>query len=263
MHTLFVCILVVQDVLRVTDLQERIPCMLIIAEPVTGSTDDRSTLMTCDFWQLALIVCGSATPWSLCPVERSGWTQNLGVFRQWLDAVQPSGGGPIPQPLLAGKQLYPDTHSVVRHYFGPSNCVCIQVVTDVSYSLRFVHGSWSAMTYSSVRAEALAEAVYLLQCPELSGTPDSPKKVANGHAVVCVASEPSRISVPWPFPADCKIAAGQASYTELCQVPDQSLRQSAFRILHQKSWKCVACLESTSAGRTAEQEASLCVLCRL
>ena len=51
--------------------------------------------------QLALVVCGSPTPWSPCPLERCGWTQDLPQFRQWLDAIAPSGGG-LMQPLLAG-----------------------------------------------------------------------------------------------------------------------------------------------------------------
>lgn len=51
--------------------------------------------------QLALVVCGSPSPWSPCPLERCGWTQDLPQFRQWLDALVPQGGG-LMQPLLAG-----------------------------------------------------------------------------------------------------------------------------------------------------------------
>jgi hypothetical protein len=37
------------------------------------------------------------------PLERCGWTQDLAIFKQWLDSINPSGGGPFFQPVLAGE----------------------------------------------------------------------------------------------------------------------------------------------------------------
>lgn len=79
-------------------------------------------------------------------------------------------------------------------------------------------------------AEALAEAVYLLQtAARFSGTQriDSQQRPTHNRVVVCVASEPSRIYVPWPFPADCKVMAGMASHLEICQV----IPMSSYRCL--------------------------------
>ncbi|BDA42222.1 probable mediator of RNA polymerase II transcription subunit 25 at N-terminal half [Coccomyxa sp. Obi] len=138
-------------------------------DPILRDLESRGHSATEPHFELALIVCGSATPWSQCPLERSGWTQNLSVFRQWLDAFQPLGGGLVPQPLVA---------------------------------------------------EAVADAVYMLQSAEKCSRmlhPEMAQKAAQNRVVLCVVSEPSRLSVPWPYPADCRTVAGKASHAELCQ----------------------------------------------
>jgi hypothetical protein len=64
-------------------------------------------------------------------------------------------------------------------------------------------------------AEAIAEAVYLLECPSAL---TSDLKTIQGQVMACLVSEPCRRSVPWPYAADCHITPGQASHAELCQV---------------------------------------------
>lgn len=64
-------------------------------------------------------------------------------------------------------------------------------------------------------AEALVEAAYLYQCPSAL-VPDG--RSASCHCLALVASEPSKIPVPWPIPEDCHSAPGLAGYTELCMV---------------------------------------------
>ncbi|CAL8468088.1 g7627 [Coccomyxa elongata] len=138
-------------------------------EPILRDLESRAHNAAEPHFELALIVCGSATPWSQCPLERSGWTHNVSVFRQWLDAFQPLGGGLVPQPLVA---------------------------------------------------EAVADAVYMLQSAEKCSrmlNPDMAQKPAQNRVVLCVVSEPSRISVPWPYPADCRTVPGKANHAELCQ----------------------------------------------
>ncbi|CAK0770014.1 hypothetical protein CVIRNUC_003725 [Coccomyxa viridis] len=61
--------------------------------------------------------------------------------------------------------------------------------------------------------EALAEAAYLFECPSTL-TADSSSIAC--HCLAIVASEPSKIPVPWPVPEDCHFASGLAGYTELC-----------------------------------------------
>lgn len=70
-------------------------------------------------------------------------------------------------------------------------------------------------------AEAVADAVYMVQSAEKCFRmlhPEVAQKPAQNRVVLCLVSEPSRISVPWPYPADCKTVAGKASHAELCQV---------------------------------------------
>ncbi|KAK9822505.1 hypothetical protein WJX81_006973 [Elliptochloris bilobata] len=43
--------------------------------------------------ELALVCFGAATPFSACPLDRAGWTSDVALFRRWLDAVAPAGGG--------------------------------------------------------------------------------------------------------------------------------------------------------------------------
>ena len=144
-------------------------------------------------------MCGSPAPWSACPLERCGWTQDLPQFRQWLDALTPAGGGPM-QPLLAGALLTVPQACVVAH--GPEHACC------------------STMNPYSA-AEALAEAIYLFQCPSALG---SSLGDVQGHCMVLLASEPCRIMVPWPYPDQCSADAPcQASWAELAQVPFQPL----------------------------------------
>lgn len=51
--------------------------------------------------ELALVCYGAATPFSACPLDRGGWTSDAALFRQWLDAVMPAGGG-RQQTVLTG-----------------------------------------------------------------------------------------------------------------------------------------------------------------
>ena len=64
-------------------------------------------------------------------------------------------------------------------------------------------------------AEALAEVVYLFQCPSaLSASMED----VEGHCFVLVASEPCRTLVPWPYPEECTPdASSQAGWAELAQ----------------------------------------------
>ena len=63
--------------------------------------------------------------------------------------------------------------------------------------------------------EALAEAAYLFECPS---TLTADLSSVACHCLAIVASEPSKIPVPWPVPEDCHFAPGLAGYTELCMV---------------------------------------------
>lgn len=100
----------------------------------------------CDV-QLALIVCGSATPWSQCPLERSGWTHNVSVFRQWLDAFQPLGGGLVPQPLVAGKCALQVSFQLRLCSLGS----CASCVT-------FLNAAWE------VTGDLLPQRLWLMRC---------------------------------------------------------------------------------------------------
>ena len=51
--------------------------------------------------ELALVCFGAATPFSACPLDRAGWTSEVPLFRRWLDAVVPAGGG-RQQTVLTG-----------------------------------------------------------------------------------------------------------------------------------------------------------------
>ncbi|KAK9816772.1 hypothetical protein WJX72_004928 [[Myrmecia] bisecta] len=61
----------------------------------------------------------------------------------------------------------------------------------------------------SAMAEAVAEAVFLFSRPSELGEPAS----LQNQCVLLMAGEPTRLSIPWPFPADCK--DGMASYVDL------------------------------------------------
>ena len=63
--------------------------------------------------------------------------------------------------------------------------------------------------------EALAEVVYLFQCPSaLSANLED----VEGHCFVLVASEPCRTLIPWPYPEECTPDAPcQAGWAELSQ----------------------------------------------
>lgn len=54
--------------------------------------------------ELALVCYGAAAPFSACPLDRGGWTSDVTLFRQWLDAVAPAGGG-RQQTVLTGAHL--------------------------------------------------------------------------------------------------------------------------------------------------------------
>ena len=71
-----------------------------------------------------------------------------------------------------------------------------------------------------VHAEALAEAIYLFQCPTaLSGGLGD----VGGHCLVLLASEPCRTLIPWPYPDQCSADAPcQASWSELALVRTSS-----------------------------------------
>lgn len=77
-----------------------------------------------------------------------------------------------------------------------------------------------------VSAEALAEAVYLLECPSALS---SDTKAIQGHVLVCLVSEPCRRSVPWPYEADCGVSVGLASHSELSQVTLPYALQDSFQ----------------------------------
>ena len=51
--------------------------------------------------ELALVCFGAAVPFSACPLDRAGWTTDAALFRRWLDAVVPAGGG-RQQTVLTG-----------------------------------------------------------------------------------------------------------------------------------------------------------------
>ena len=66
-------------------------------EPILQSLEESGAAN----FEVALVVFGAAAPWSVCPLQRSGWTTDLGLYRQWLSGVQHYGGGRL-QSAFAG-----------------------------------------------------------------------------------------------------------------------------------------------------------------
>lgn len=88
--------------------------------------------------ELALVCFGAATPFSACPLDCAGWTSDVALFRRWLDAVVPAGGG-RQQTVLTGSP----------YYAGAAGTVVLFVVAAYCTSLDKAGSSMPCYVFSS------------------------------------------------------------------------------------------------------------------